>query len=76
MILHLGGNLPFYAPGRANKFDIPLMEPTRLVEIAERLGVPVSEVYLTVINGELAALDEALITNTDEVRLYPAIDGG
>jgi sulfur carrier protein ThiS len=76
MKLHLGGNLPFFAPKRQKELEVALQEPACLREVLTKLGIPVSEVYLTVLNGEQVILDETLVTDSDKVRLYPAIDGG
>ena len=76
MKLLLGGYLPFYASKRQDKIEVPLKEPARLSEVLSQLGIPVSEVYLTVVNGELVTLDETMVSDSDEVRLYPPIDGG
>ena len=76
MKLHLGGNLPFFAPKRQKDLEIALQEPVRLREVLTKLGIPVSEIYLTVLNGEKVILDETLVADSDEVRLYPPIDGG
>ncbi|MCX6033391.1 MAG: MoaD/ThiS family protein [Chloroflexi bacterium] len=76
MKLHLGGNLPFFAPKRQKELKVHLQKPTRLSEVLLQLGIPVSEVYLTVLNGEQVILNETLVSDSDEVRLYPPIDGG
>jgi len=76
MKLHLGGNLPFFGPKRQKVLKVHLQKPTRLSEVLLRLGIPVSEVYLTVLNGEHVILDETLVSDSDEVRLYPPMDGG
>ncbi len=76
MKLHLGGNLPFFAPKRQEDLEIPLQEPARLSELLAKLGIPVSEVYLTVLNGEQVIMEGIWVENSDEVRLYPPIDGG
>jgi sulfur carrier protein ThiS len=76
MKLLLGGYLSFFAPAQQEKLAVPVNDPTRLSEILSKLGIPVSEVYLTVLNGELVTMDETMVNDSDEVRLYPAIDGG
>jgi sulfur carrier protein ThiS len=76
MKLLLGGYLSFFSSKRQDKIEVPLEEPRRLSEVLSELGVPVSEVYLTVLNGELVTLDETVVSDSDEVRLYPPIDGG
>ena len=40
------------------------------------LGVPIAEVQLAVLNGELVNLSETLVSDDDEVRLYPPVGGG
>jgi len=76
MKLHLGGNLPFFASERQKDLEIPLQEPARLSEVLAKLGIPVSEVYLTVLNGEQVNMEETRVDDSDEVRLYPPTDGG
>ena len=76
MKLYLGGNLPFFAPKQQKELEVALQEPAGLREVLTKLGIPVSEVYLTVLNGELVTLDETLVCDSDEVQLYPPIDGG
>jgi sulfur carrier protein ThiS len=76
MRLLLGGYLSFFASKRQEKIEVPLEEPARLSEILTQLGIPVSEVYLTVVNGKLVTLGKTLVRDSDEVRLYPPIDGG
>ena len=76
MRLHLGGYLPFFASKRQEKIEVPLKEPARLSEVLMQLGIPVSEVYLTVLNGELVILDETMVSDSDYVRLFSPIDGG
>jgi sulfur carrier protein ThiS len=76
MKLHLGGNLPFFAPKKQKELEVALQEPASLRVVLTELGIPVSEVFLTVLNGEQVILDETLVTDFDEVRLYPPIDGG
>jgi sulfur carrier protein ThiS len=76
MKLHLGGNLPFFAPKKQKELEVALQEPASLRVVLTELGIPVSEVFLTVLNGEHVILDETLVTDFDEVRLYPPIDGG
>jgi sulfur carrier protein ThiS len=76
MRLRLGGYLTFYESTQQEKIDVPLLKPTRLREILAHLGIPASEVYLAVLNGELVSLDETFVSDSDEVRLFPPIDGG
>ena len=40
------------------------------------MGIPIAEVYMTVLNGELVDMDEIMVSDGDEVRLYSPMDGG
>ncbi len=76
MRLYLGGFLSFYCPSKQGNLEVLLQESTPLSALLHSLGIPVSEVYLSVVNGEQVAVEEAVVRETDEVRLYPPIDGG
>lgn len=76
MRLHLSGFLPFFVSNHLDNIEIPLKEPALLSEILARLDIPVSEIYLTVLNGEPVSLDKTLVSESDEVRLIPPMDGG
>jgi sulfur carrier protein ThiS len=76
MKLYAGGLLDFYLPGRRSRLEVELKEPTRLSEILAGLGVPLAEVYLVVLNGQLVELSETVVSNEDEVKIYPAVNGG
>jgi sulfur carrier protein ThiS len=76
MKLHLGGQFSFYLPGHPRQVELHLEEPTQLREILAGLGIPVAEINLAIINGELVDLQDALVTQQDEVQLYPPVSGG
>ncbi len=76
MKLHLGGQFSFYIPGHPHQVDVPLEKPSRLSEILTRLGIPVAEINLAVVNGELVELQSAVISQQDEVKIYPPVSGG
>jgi len=76
MRLYLGGFLNFYSPSKQEVIETHLQESTPLRILLESLGVPVSNVYLCVVNGEQVIVEEAIVIETDEVHLYPPIDGG
>lgn len=76
MKLYAGGLLDFYLPGHRNRVEVNLEGPTRLYEILIRLGIPPGEVQLVVLNGDLVELDEITVSDGDEVKLYPPINGG
>ena len=76
MKLYLGGSLAFYTPTKQPNLEVSLNKKTSLTQIISDLGVPIAEVQLTVLNGELVNLSEILVSNEDEVRLYPPVGGG
>jgi sulfur carrier protein ThiS len=76
MKLYAGGLLDFYLPDHRNRVEVELKEPTRLSEILVRVGIPPAEVHLVVVNGELVELEAAVVSDEDEVKLYPPVNGG
>jgi sulfur carrier protein ThiS len=76
MKLYLGGFFSFYHPLRQQWMEVVLPSPRLLREVLEQNGIPPAEVHLAVVNLELVDLDSAIVTNEDEVRLYPPIGGG
>jgi len=76
MKLYAGGLLDFYVPGRRRRIKIEIKEPARLEEILAGLGIPLAEVHLVVVNGQLVELGEAVVSDQDEVKIFPAVNGG
>ena len=76
MKLYAGGLLDFYLPGRCSRMKLELKESTRLSEILAGLGIPLAEVHLAVVNGQLVDLQEVVVSDQDEVKIYPAVNGG
>ena len=76
MKLKLGGQLSFYPPGKSPQVEVQLDSPTLLREVLAKLGVPFGEVFLVVVNGELVEPKDALISQDDEVKVFPPMDGG
>ncbi len=76
MKLYAGGYLDSYLPQRRSKMEITLGKPTSLMEVISRFGIPSAEVHLVVINGQLVELEGAVVSDLDEVKLYPAVSGG
>ncbi|NCP87004.1 MAG: molybdopterin synthase sulfur carrier subunit [Anaerolineae bacterium CG_4_9_14_3_um_filter_57_17] len=76
MKLYAGGHLDFYLPNRRSRVEIELKAPTRLSEVLAGLGLPLAEVHLTVVNGQMVDLQAAIVFGQDEVKLYPAVNGG
>jgi sulfur carrier protein ThiS len=76
MKLYLGGSLAFHTLTRQPNLEIQLNKNTSLTQVICDLGIPIAEVQLTVLNGELVNMKEIHVSNDDEVCLYPAVGGG
>ena len=76
MRLYLGGYLDFYNHQHGNWLGVEINQPSHLKEILVELGIPVSDVYLVVLNGQLVELNETIVSGEDEVKLFPAVGGG
>jgi len=75
MKIYLGGYLSYYSGGH-RWVKVDLGAPQRLKDVLACLNIPAGEVYLTALNGELVEPDQAQVSQPDEVRLYPPVDGG
>jgi sulfur carrier protein ThiS len=76
MRLHLGGQFSFYILGHPRWVEVELKEPARLSEVLTGLGIPVAEINLATVNGDLVEVPEALVTQKDVVKIYPPVGGG
>ena len=76
MKLNLGGQLSFYLPGHPRQLEVQLDGPTWLSDVLTNLGIPIAEIYLVAVNGEMVDPQNTLVSQEDEVKLYPAVDGG
>jgi len=74
--LHLGGHLAFYAPQKQSRFNVPIDQPTELKVILQKLGVPLAEVAIVAVNGELVDLAASRVNPGDRIELYPPMGGG
>ena len=76
MRLHLGGQFSFYLPEHPHQVELQLEKPVRLSEVLTVLGIPVAEVNLVTVNGELVNPQEVFVSQQDEIKLYPPVSGG
>ncbi len=74
--LHLGGHLSYYDVQKRNLIDLELTAPTQLRDVLTQLGIPVGEIFLVVVNGEVIPLDEACIEPDDRIEIFPPMGGG
>lgn len=76
MKLHAGGYLTFYMPGQHPEVERDFVEPMPLSELLADLGIPIGDVRLVILNGEIVNLEQAVLENADEVKVFPGVDGG
>lgn len=76
MKLYIGGYLTFYSPDQQPEFEIPLSEGIKLESLLIGFGMPISEVNLVIINNQIADLSQAHVNPGDDVKIFPAVDGG
>jgi sulfur carrier protein ThiS len=76
MRLYLGGYLDFYNPQPGRWLEVELKQPARLSGVLAELRIPIEDVQLFVLNGELVDINETMVSEQDEVKLFPPIGGG
>jgi sulfur carrier protein ThiS len=76
MKLFLGGQFSLYIPGHPPSVDVNLNESARLSEVLLKLGIPVADIHLVVVNGQLVEMEEAVVSDQDEVKIFPPVGGG
>jgi sulfur carrier protein ThiS len=76
MRIYLGGHLNFYHPNKEKWLVVELERATPLAEILEEAGIPLAEVQLVALNGEVVDLGDAVLSEEDEVKVFSAVGGG
>jgi sulfur carrier protein ThiS len=76
MLIYLGGHLNFYHPQKEKWLKVELAHQTPLLDILTNGGIPLGEVHMVVINGEVVELRKAIISNDDTVKIFSAVGGG
>ncbi len=76
MRIFLGGHLNFYHPQKDKWLEFDIQQPTLLTAILDSAKIPLGEVHLVVINGEVFDLKTAIIQPNDQVKLFSAVGGG
>jgi sulfur carrier protein ThiS len=76
MKLSLIGYFPGYPHTAPRRLELELTAPTLLGRVLASLGIPIAEVHLAAVNGELVDLQTAVVQQVDEVKIFPAMDGG
>ena len=76
MKLQLGGSLSWYDHLKRSNLKIKLKEDKSLLALIKELSIPLGEVAIISINGELFTGEDILIKDSDSVLLFPPIGGG
>jgi len=76
MHIYLGGYLNFYHPKKGKWLVVELDRPTPLAELLDHAHIPLEEVQLVAINGEVVELQAAVISEGDDVKVFSAVGGG
>jgi molybdopterin converting factor small subunit len=76
MRIYLGGHLNFYHPQKEKWLEVELEQSTPLRVVLDNTNIPLGGVHLVVINDELVDLNEAIVSEQSEVKLFPAVGGG
>lgn len=65
--------VPDYTP--ATGVSLELDGPLTVRELAEKIGLPLSEIKIVMLNGRHATLDQR-INDNDRIGYFPAVGGG
>lgn len=76
MKLTAGGYLAFFLPNKGYGLVLEVTTPTSLRSLLMEVGIPPKDVHLVIINDKIVKLDEAVVENQDQVKVYSPIDGG
>ena len=76
MRLHLGGHLAWYDPQKRTDVELDLSEPIPLIQLLDQLGVPRAEVAIAAVNGTAVTIEDARVSDSDRVALFPPVGGG
>jgi sulfur carrier protein ThiS len=76
MRILLGGHLNFYHPKKEKWLVVELESSIPLADLLNDAGIPLTEVQLVAINGEIVQLQNAVVSEGDEVKVFSAVGGG
>ena len=74
--MHLGGHLSWYDPQKRSRLEIRLAEPTPLLALLQQLGIPPAEIAVAAVNGAMASVEDAQVSDEDRLELLPPVGGG
>lgn len=65
--------VPGYSP--ADGLLLELSKPLSAAELAQKIGLPLSEIKIVMLNGRRSELD-SLVRDGDRIGYFPAVGGG
>lgn len=69
----LRGYVSGYSP--SSGLEMNLESPATVANLAEKLGLPLNEIKIVMVNGRHASLEQALCEG-DRIGFFPAVGGG
>ena len=76
MKLIAGGHLAFFLPGRKSPVEVFVKCPMPLTVVLADIGIPLGEVSLAAVNGQVVDMHKTIVGDEDEVNVVSAVDGG
>jgi sulfur carrier protein ThiS len=76
MKIHLDRYFNFYTQSDQSWVETEISEPARLSDVLARLGIPIAEVHMVVVNGEAFDPKDIFISKQDKIKLFPPFGGG
>ena len=76
MNLFAGGYLSFYMPDKRSSLVLEVTNPRSLRSVLMEVGIPLKEVQLVILNDKIVDLNETVVEDQDQVKVYSPIDGG
>ena len=76
MRIYLGGHLNFYHPEKEKWLDVSLDETIQLTQLLDELKIPIGDIYLVVVNNDIEELEKVIVSDVDEVKIFPPVGGG
>jgi hypothetical protein len=76
--VHLWGELGFYGPGKQGRFEFRIDHTVPVADALRLIGVPVADVAVLGLNGELVRLDDPtiMVSDGDRIDCFPPTSGG
>jgi hypothetical protein len=74
--IYLGGYLAFYMRNNKTRFTYSLDQPIQLEDVLTKLGIPMAEVGIAIVNDEPVDIPLSWVKPGDRIVFYSQIGGG